>query len=277
MKKILPYALALFIFSGCVNNTQNIKPLSSKSIDLLDKYGISENALMKIKGGYVFVIPDPNGSAVYKLDQNYRYVWKKVTPVLLDPVKSEVKNDKLYILGYDQKKNKVALLKYDSDGKLLGIKYYGKQYDLAKDFQIINGKTYIAVTQYTKNNNSDIVIYSDNKTLNVSTPNMDEVNFILPYQKGLLIIGTTQTPSEDILIVYKTFDNKTVWAKTIDMGMDERPLEAKTEKGVLVLKVLSTDHMGAETEATFKIDTKGNVIGVEKGIEFKPLPIKLRT
>ncbi|WP_456479486.1 hypothetical protein [Nautilia sp.] len=282
MKKNLAILLTgagIVFFAGCSHTPQKeMKPMSFKSIDLLDKYGINENALMKAKDGYIFVIPDPNGAAIYKLDKNYNLLWKKVTPILLDPVKTEVKNGIIYILGYDQKKDKVALVEYDLNGNLKRIKYYGKKYDLAKDFLIIKGNTYIAVTRFSPENNSDIVIYSDNnKNLDFSTPYMDNVKYIKPYKNGILIVGTVQKDSEDVLIVYKTFGNKTLWAKVIDLGMDEIPLKVTIKDNEIILKVKSTDHMGAEKEVTFTIDEKGNVKNVKKGIEFKQLPIKYRT
>jgi len=281
MKKLIFIPIVgMMLFSGCASDKQQeIKPLSSNSLTLLDKYGVNESALMKTKNGYVFVIPAANGAAIYKLDKNYNLVWKKITPVLLEPIKTEVKNDNLYILGYDQKKNRVAFLKYDLNGKLKKITYYAKPYSLARDFVITNKNVYIAITQYTPKNKSDIVIYNskNNKTVTLSTPYMDDVTFIKPYQKGILIIGTIQKNSADVLIAYKTFDNKTVWAKTIDLGMDEKPLKATIKNNQIILKILSTDNMGAETEATFIIDKNGNVKSVKKGIEFKQLPMKYRT
>jgi len=279
MKKILFIPLiGLAFFSGCANNQQNVKPLEFKSIDLLDKYGISESALIKAGENYIFVIPDLNGAAIYKLDKNYNLIWKKVTPILLDPVKSQVKNEKIFILGYDQKKNRAALLEYDLNGKLEKIKYFAKQYDLARDFVITNTKTYVAVTEYSPNNNSDIIIYGDdNIKLTLSSPNMDDVNFIKPYKNGLLIIGTTLGKSENVLIAYKTFDNKTVWAKIIDLGMDEKPVRVAIKNNEITLEILSTDNMGAEKDVTFIIDENGKVKSVKKGVEFKQLPMKYRT
>ena len=278
MKKILFLAGALFLFTGCVNNQQNIKPISMKSVNLLDKYGVSEKALMPVNDGYIFVIPAAGGADIYKLDKNYNLIWKKSTPILIDLVKSEIKNNTLYILGYDQKKNKVALLEYDLKGNVKKINYYGKKFDLARDFLILNKKTYVAVTQYTPNNNSDIVIYSsDNKKITLSTPYMDDVTFIKPFKNGILIIGTVQGKSENVIIAYKTLNNKTVWSKEIDMGMDEKPLKITVKKGEILLDVLSTDNMGAEKEVTFIIDEKGNVKSVKKGVEFEQLPMKYRT
>jgi hypothetical protein len=282
MNKLLWIPLAgIVFFTGCATTAQqqNVKPISFKSISLLDKYGVNENALMKAgKNAYIFIIPDPNGTAIYKIDKNYNLIWKKVTPILLDAVKSEVKDGKLYILGNDQNKNRVAFLEYDLNGKLDKITYYGKKYDLARDFIMINGKTYVAVTQYSPNSSSDIVIYSqNNKDITLSTPNMDDVTFIKPYKKGILIIGTTQNTSQDVIIAYKTLDNKTVWAESIDLGMDEKPESIEIKNNEIILKILSTDHMGAEKEVTFIIDENGKVKSVKKGIEFKQLPVKYRT
>jgi len=278
MKKILFIPLiSVALFTGCATDSKPQKSLSFKSINLLDKYGINESALMKTADGYVFVLPDPKGAAVYKLDKNYNLVWKKITPVLLDPVKSEVIGDSLYILGYDQKKNRIALLKYNINGKLIKLSYYGKKYDLARDFVISGKNVYVAVTQYTPNNNSDIIIYGTDQKITLSTPFMDDAKYVKPYKKGLLIIGTTQSDSENVLIAYKTPDNQTVWAKTIDLGMDERPLKVEIKNNEIILDIVSTDNMGAEKEVTFIIDEKGNVKSVKKGIEFKQLPMKYRT
>jgi hypothetical protein len=280
MKKLLLTALAgAYILTGCASTNTNseIKPVSSKSIGLLDKYGINESSLKKVKDGYVFVISGANGADIYKTDKNYKPVWKKTTPVLIDLIKFEIKNSKLYLLGYDQNKNRAVLLEYSLDGSLNKTEYFGKKYDLPKDFAILNGKVYVAVTHYSKNNNSDIVIYNSKKNITLSTPYMDGVNFILPYQKGILIVGTVQSNSENVLLAYKTFDNKTVWAETLDMGMDESPVNVSLKNGLIRLKILSTDNMGAQKEATFTIDAKGKIKNIKKGMELKPLPTKYRT
>ena len=277
MKKLYLPLIGLLLLTGCANN-QPVKTISMKSVNLLDKYGVSESALIPTKNGYIFVIPAANGSDIYILDKNYNLISKKTTPILLDPVKYEVIDNKLYILGYDQKKNKVALLIYDTKGNLEKIKYFGKKFDLARDFTIIDGKVYIAVTVYTKNNGSDIVIYNENgKNITLSTPDMDDVKFIKPYKKGLLIIGVTQGKSEDVLIAYKTLNNKTVWAKKIDLGMDEKPLKVEIKNGEIKLDLVSTDNMGAEKDVTVKIDENGNLKKIKKGLEIEPLPLKYRT
>jgi len=279
MKKLyITAAVAVLYLTGCATSTQNTKPLSFKSIDLLEKYGISESALVKTgDGNYMFVIPAPNGADIYKLDKNYKTLWKKTTPVLIDPVKYEIISDKLYILGYDQKKNRPVLLTYDLDGNVKKISYYGSEYDLARDFAIINGEIFIAITHYTPNNNSDIAVYSKNKHFEISTPGMDDVKFLEPFNGKILIVGTTQGKSEDVLIALKTMDGKTLWAKTIDLGMDEKPLKIKINNNQIELDVVSTDNMGAEKNVTFIIDKDGNVKSVKKGIEFEQLPIKYRT
>jgi len=279
MKKHLLPLIAVILFGGCATAPQKeIKPISMKSVSLLEKYGISENALVKAGNAYYFVIPAPNGSDIYKLDSQYRLVWKKTTPILLDPVKYEIRNSDLYILGYDQSKNRPVLLIYSLEGKLKKMEYFGEEFDLARDFCVIGGEVYTAVTKYTKNNNSDIVIYNTKKQkIVLSTPYMDDVKFIKPYKNGLLIVGTVQKESEDVIIAYKTLDNKTVWAKEIDLGMDEKPLSVKIENSNIILKLVSTDNMGAEKEAIFTINGKGEIQSVKKGIEFKQLPIKYRT
>jgi hypothetical protein len=274
-------AAGIMFFTGCATTAQqqNVKPLSFKSISLLDKYGINESSLMKAgKNAYIFTIPAADGTAIYKLDKNYRLIWKKTTPVLLEAVKSKVKNGKLYILGYDQNKNRVAFLEYGLNGKLDKITYYGRKYDLARDFIIINGKTYVAVTQYSPNRSSDIVIYAQNgKNITLSTPRMEDVTFIKPFKKGILIIGTIQNQSQDVIIAYKTLDNKTVWAESIDLGMDEKPVKVIVKDNKIILKIISTDHMGAEKEVTFTIDGSGKIKSVKKGVEFKQLPVRYRT
>jgi hypothetical protein len=276
MKKTL-FIIVMLLFLGCVNYQPTIQPISTKSVSLLEKYGVSEDALISIKDGYVFVIPSASGADIYKLDKNYNLVWKKSTPILIDPIKYEIKNSTIYILGYDQQKNRVALVKYDLKGNIKRIDYYGKKFDLARDFLVFNKNIYIAVTQYTPHNNSDIVIYSKNKKITLSTPYMDDVKFIKVYKNNLLIVGSTQKANENIIIALKTFTNKTIWSKEIDLGMDEKPLKVDIDKNKILLKVLSTDNMGAEKEVTFIIDEKGNIKSVKKGIEFKQLPMKYRT
>jgi len=276
MKKTLLLATAL-LFTACSTQTPQPKPLSFKSIDLLDKYGINEDSLIKYKNAYYFVVEAPQGAKIVKLDKNYKEVWHKTTPIVVEPIKTVIANDTIYLLGYDQKKNLPVLLEFSLDSKLKKISYYGKKFDIPRDLIIINHTPYVGITHYSKNNDSDIVIYGGKRTITLSTPNMDNVTFIKPYKNGILIIGSTQNRNDDVLIAYKTLENKTIWSKKLDMGMDEAPLSVEIKNNLIYLKVTSTDHMGAETEATFIIDDKGNIKSVKKGIEFKQLPVKYRT
>ncbi len=279
MKKLFYTSLiGSYLLTGCAYTEQQTEIQNHKKINLSVKYGINESALMQAGENFIFVIPDFNTTSIYKLDNNYNLIWKKSIPIALEIVKSQVKNNKLYILGYDKNKDKVAFLTYDINGKLEKITYYAKKYSLAKDFIVTNKNIYIAVTQYNDDNNSDIIIYDSNgKTITFFSPNMDDVNFIKPYKKGLLIVGTTLKENEDVLIVYKTFENKTIWAKTLDLGMDEKPLKVYLKNNKIILEVTSTDSMGAQTDVTFTIDENGKINSIKKGVEFKQLPLRYRT
>jgi len=272
MKKI--FLIPLF-FLGC--NNYQVHQISQKSVQLLNKYGVNEDSLMKTKNGFIFVTPAANGIYIYKIDKNYNLIYKKELHILADIVKTSIKNDTLFILGYDQKNQKPLLIKYNLTSNKVSKQLYGQKYDTAKDFTFINKKAYIATTHY-QNSNPQIVIYSKNSKITLFSPYKEDVEYILPFKKGVLIIGTIyKNTSYDLLIAYKDLNNKTVWAKTIDLGMDERAKKVEIKNNKIIITVLSTDEMGATKEVTFTLNEKGEVINSKKTLEIKPLPIKMRT
>ncbi|MEO1928149.1 MAG: hypothetical protein ABGX26_05615 [Nautiliaceae bacterium] len=272
MKKL--FLIPLF-FLGC-NNYQITRLDTTKNVQLLNKYGVNEDSLIKVKDGYIFLTPAANGIYIYKISENYNLIYKKELHILIDIIKSSIKNNTLYILGYDQKKQKPILIKYDLISQKFSKEFYGEKYDVAKDFTFKNNQIFITATHYSQDN-PKIVIYSKKNKLTLNLPYKEDAQYILPFKKGLLIIGTVYKDSYDLLIAYKTINNKTVWAKTIDLGMDEKAKKVKIKNDKIIITVISSDEMGASKEVTFTLNPKGNIIKVKKDSEIKPLPLKMRT
>ena len=272
MKKIIFYIL-IFLFLGCTNKTVK-NAINNKSIELLTKHGINKNLLIKKDNFYYSILQTVDGFKIVKLDKKYNLIWQKFFKASIDIIKTKIKNN-IYVLGYDKNESKIVFLIFNLNGKLKNKKYYGKKYDLARDFTIINSIPFIALTRYN-NNKSDIIIFGK-KLIKITSNQKKDVSFIKNFNKKLLIIGTVFNKNEDILIVYKTLNDKLIWEKVIDFGMDERVLDVNIKNNIINLKIVSTDSMGEEKEYLIMIDKNGKIINTKKGIEFKRLPNSFRT
>ncbi|WP_456489025.1 hypothetical protein [Caminibacter pacificus] len=268
-----------FLFLGCaISNNVNIqKNLQEVKIEkkLIDKYQISKEALIPTDDGYLFTLPTNDGIAIYKLNKNYDLVQKKVFPLLLDVKKMKYINGKIYIVGYDQNKNRPALLVVDKDLKSYTLKHFANKYDLPDDFIVKNKKIAVLLNTF-KNHNPDIELYINGKTIIYPNPNSEHGKFLIEKDGGYYIIGSTQHPGEDLLIMFVK-NGKIVWSKTYDFGMSDSPKNVIIKDGKIKIDVISQDYMGAQREFFITIDDKGNIIKIKKGIEFKALPTKFRT
>ena len=273
MKKIIFYTLIAFLFLGCTTKVTT-KTINNKSLELLTKYGIDENSLTKKGNFYFYILQTSDGFKILKFNKNYNLVWQKLFKHPINIVKTKIK-DNIYVLGYDEVTNRVVFLTFDLNGNLKSKKYYGKKYDLARDFIIINETPFIAITHYN-NNKSDIIIYGK-KPIKITSNQKKDVSFIKKFNSNLLIVGTVFNKNEDVLVVYKTLDNKLIWEKAIDFGMDERVLDVDIKDNIIHLKVTSTDSMGEEKKYLIKIDKNGKIIEIKKDMEFKRLPHHFRT
>ena len=271
MKKII-FIMVVILFLGCTNKVTT-KTINNKSVDLLTKYGIDESLLTKKDNFYFYILQTMNGFKILKFDKNYNLMWQKPFKYPINVIKTKIKNN-ICILGYDEIKNRVVFLTLNLNGNLKSKKYYGKKYDLARDFIIINNTPFIAITHYN-NNKSDIIIYGK-KLIKVTSNQKKDISFIKQFNNNLLIVGTVFNKNEDILIVYKTLNDKLIWKKVIDFGMDERVLDVNIKDNIINLKIVSTDSMGEEKRYLIKIKNK-KVIEIKKGMEFKRLPYHFRT
>ena len=272
MKKII-FIITAILFLGCANKVTT-KTINNKSVELLTNYGIDESLLTKKDNFYYYISQTTDGFKILKFDKNYNLVWQKPFKHPINIVKTKIK-DNIYVLGYDEVKNRVVFLILDLNGNLKSKKYYGKKYDVARDFIIINNTPFIAITYYN-NNKSDIIIYGK-KPIKVTSNQKKDVSFIKNFNNNLLIVGTVFNKNEDVLVVYKTLDNKLIWDKVIDFGIDERILDVNIKDNIIVLEVISTDSMGEEKKYLIKIDKKGKIINIKKEMELKRLPHHFRT
>lgn len=273
MKKII-FIITAILFLGCANKVTT-KTISNKSVNLLTKYGINKSFLTKKDNFYFYILQTTDGFKILKFDKNYNLVWQKPFKYPINIVKTKIK-DNIYVLGYDEVKNRVVFLTLDLNGNLKSKKYYGKNYDLARDFIIINNTPFIAITHYN-NNKSDIIVYDGKNSIKVTSNQRKDISFIKKFNNNLLIVGTVFNKNEDILIVYKTLDDKLIWKKVINFGMDERVLNVDIKDNIINLEIISTDSMGEEKEYLIKIDKNGKIIKIKKEMELKRLPHNLRT
>jgi len=273
MKKIIFYTISVILFLGCANKVKT-DTIDNKSVELLTKYGIDENFLIKKDSFYFYILQTPNGFKIVKFDKNYNLIWQKPFKHPINIVKTKIK-DNIYVLGYDEVKNRVVFLTFDFNGNLKNKKHYGKKYNVARDFIIINNTPFIAITHYN-NNKSDIIVYGK-KTIKVTSNQKKDVSFIKKFNSNLLIVGTVFNKNEDVLIVYKSLDDKLIWKKVIDFRMDERVLNVNIKDDIIAIGVISTDSMGEEKKYLIKIDKNGKIIEIKKDMELKKLPHHFRT
>jgi len=278
MKKI--FLIIPLLFLGCVNqsNISVEKQLKQQQIEkkLIDKYQISKDALINVEDGYIFTLPTNDGIAIYKLDKNYDLVRKKTFPILLDVKKVKYINGKIYIVGYDQNKNRPALLITDKELNSYTLKHFSNSFDIPEDFIVENGKLVVLLNTF-KNHNPDIEIYENGKNIVFNNPQTAEHGkFIIKQNGGYLIIGSIQHPHEDLLILFAK-DGKIIWSRVYDFGLDDSPVKVKKTDKNIQIDIVSQDYMGAQSEFYITIDKNGNIIKVKKGVEFKTLPMRLRT
>ncbi|WP_156920227.1 hypothetical protein [Lebetimonas sp. JS032] len=269
----------MLFFAGCVQNQTSLQKANPTSnIKLLKKYGVTENSLIFYKDYYYFSKMQPNGISINKLDKNYNLVAKKLIKNSVEPTKYTVKNGLFYILGYDNIKEMPVILTFSlKTFKLIGTVYLGKKYAAPADFFINKNDIYTAVNVYNNKTQSDIYIYKNASLYSkIASVKKENAKFIIPFNKGMLVLGSITYTNDDILIVYIS-NKKIVWARRIDLGMDDYPTSIYIKNNNIILNATSTDEMGAEVDYTFEIDKNGNILKSRKNLEFKELPVKFRT
>jgi len=274
MKKII-YIIP-FLILGCASSPDIDKKIKEAKLEhkLIKKYQISKEALIKVKNGYIFTMPEANGFSIYKIDNNYDLVGKKTFDILIDVKKVKYINGKIYVIGYDQIKNKPALLITDEELNNHKLIHFANKFDIPNDF--IVEEDIVAVLTTYKNQNPDIEIYENNQTKIFNMPDKEEGKFIIKKDGGYYIIGTIQHPQEDLLIIFVK-DGKVKWSKIYDFGLEDTPKNVTIQNGNIKIDLVSQDYMGAEKYFSIIINNKGEIIKIKKGIEFKVLPTRLRT
>ncbi|GAB6045312.1 hypothetical protein JCM11957_09100 [Caminibacter profundus] len=274
MKKLV-YLLPL-IFLGCVNNINIDKKLKETSIEdkIIKEYQISKSALTKIDNDYYFYMPHSNGLIIYKLDSNYRLVKKKIIPKLIEGHKLISNKNYIFLIGYDQTKNRPIILKLDKNLEIKSQKYIADKFDIPQDAIINNNSTTVLLLTYK--NGADIKLYENGKVKVFEAKQNQFPKFLIKYNGGYLIVGSIQHPQEDLLVVFVK-NNKILWANIYDFGMEDTPKKVYVKDKNIVIKLVSQDYMGAEKYITIEINKNGNIIKKEKNLEFKRLPTRFRT
>jgi len=274
MRKII-LSVGMLFFLGCANKQVSTPP--APKISLL-KYGISEQSLTEYNNMYVTVINKEDGINILKFDKNYKLISKKILNSPIDITNYKVKNGNIYILAYDNVKEKSAVLVYSlKENKLTKEIILGKKFSQPADFFLKNKNIFTAINVYNKKTASDIYIYKNSLLYTkIASPKKENAKFLIPFNGGMLIIGSISYTNDDILIIFVK-NKKTVWARRIDLGMDDSPQTVAIKNDKIILNAISSDYMGAKTYYTFTIDKNGNVIKSKKNLEFKELPVRFRT
>jgi hypothetical protein len=277
MKKFASLIILGF-FLGCVQNQPQIKATPKADIKLLKKYGITKDSLISYKNFYYFSVIESNGISINKLDKNYNLVSKKFIKMLIEPKKYLIKNDHFYLFGYDNVKQKPAILDFALNSfSLIKTIYLGKKYSMPVDF-VVAKDIYSAIDVFNKKSNSDIYIYK-NTTLfsKIDSVKKENAKFIIPFNNKFLVVGNITYTNDDILIVLINKNGKIIKARRIDFGMDDYVNKIEIKNNNIILHATSTDYMGAEIDYTLTLDKNLNVIKSKKNLEFRELPIKFRT
>jgi len=261
------FILALLLL-GCAGKVDVNKELkeSEEYKKLIDNYNISKDSLVKLKNHYYFTYPDIGGIKINRLDSNYNL--DKVLLIKGNMSENILVADKnLYLLTYDEDKNRPLLITLDENLNVLNKKYVGKKFDLPRDF---NNNALLLLT-YNPSIGARVII--DQKEIMLSHKDAKILpKFIRKFNDGYLVVGSIAHPQEDLYLAFIK-NGKVVWERVYDFGLEDN---AKKIDNNTIL-VISQDYMGAEREFEIKIDKNGEIKEIKKGIEFKKLPLKYRT
>jgi TolB-like protein len=277
-KSILSLVPFSFFILGCAGNNINVdKQIQETKFEkqLVEKYHITKNAMTKIGDNYYFYQPDANGIAVFELDNKYNLKKKKVIKKLIEGHKLLSDGKNIYLIGYDQIKNRPIIVIFDNNLNVKNEKYFSDKFDIPKDAIIENGS--LTVLLLTYKDGADIKIYSNNKTKTFSQKDNQLPNFIKKYKDGYIIVGSYQYPrSEDLLVVFVK-NGKIIWSKTYDFGLDDTPKKVIIKNNNIIIDLVSQDYMGAEKYITITLDKNGDIKKAKKNLEYKVLPTRFRT
>ncbi len=272
MKKLMLIP-AIALISGCMQTTPQKTHSFDNEFKILNKYNISKNRLHKINDNYLFFITNQNGTVIYKLDKNLKVIMSKKVPIMINPTRLKITNNKIYLLGYSINDKKPILLTFDKDGNLLNKKIYGKKFNTPRDF-IIDKTPIVAINSYGKTTSTDIDIYKNNKKYSFASPLGEEVNFIRKFNNGYLILGNISQDNQNALIIYTDKNFKTKWSLDINYGVDEDVKNVKIETNKIIVTIHSQNYKGMESDYTIIIDKDGKIISKSQDYKIKDLPLK---
>jgi len=271
MKKLLLIP-AIAIISGCMQTTPKIKSFNN-DLKILNKYNIDTNRLHRMGDNYLFFITNQNGTIIYELDKNLKVIMSKKVPIMINPTKLRISDNKIYLLGYSVNDKKPILLTFDKNAKLLNKKFYGEKFNTPRDF-IIDKTPIVAVNSYGKTTSSDIDIYKNNKKYSFTSPFAEEVNFIKKFKNGYLILGNVSQDTQNALIIYTDKNFKTKWMLDIDYGIDEDVKDIKIEDNKIIVTIHSQNYTGMESDYTIILDEDGKILSKKQDYKIKNLPLK---
>ena len=280
MKKLLLIPTTLFIV-GCTNNAdikidKNIKN-TDVGMKILKKYNISPKKLHSFKNGFIFVEKLTTGSIyLSKLDKNYQKIQSKKIDMVIDPREVKIYKDKIYLLAYDQIPQKIVVLEFDENLNLKNKTYFGKKFDSPIDFIVDSNGFKIIANHYSKNNGTDIIVWTNNNSFTFSTQYPEEANFIRPFKDGYLIIGNITDNTQNVLIFYVDKNFKTKWVRDFDFGLEEEVISIKTKENSILLGINSENYTGMTQFYNIELDENGKILNKTKEFEIKNYPLKFQ-
>jgi hypothetical protein len=280
MKKLLLIPATLLIV-GCTNNSnididKNIEN-TDVGMKLLKQYNISPIKLHSFKNGFVFVEKLTDGSIhLSKLNKNYQKIQSKKIDMVIDPREVKIYKDKIYLLAYDQTPQKTVVLEFDENLNLKNKTYFGKKFDSPVDFIVDSNGFKIVANHYSKNNGTDIVVWTNNNSFTFSTQYAEEANFIRPFKDGYLIVGNISDNTQNVLIFYVDKNFKTKWVRDFDFGLEEEVVSIKTKGNSILLGINSENYTGMTQFYNIELDENGKILNKTKEFEIKNYPLKFQ-
>jgi hypothetical protein len=280
MKKyLIGGVLGSLLLIGCANTTQT--PNSTKNqfnldMTILKKYNIEKNQLQKIGNGYVFYLLNTDGKLkLYRLDKNYNLIGEKPINKLIDPKKLKVFENKIYLLGYEQNKNKPILMVFDKNGNDIKNIYYGVKFDTPVDFVVKNNNILVLLNNYN-NGITNIKISTNNKTTLIQSINSENGAVITTFGKNYLVGGSIQNDSENALLICLNKNLTPIWHKDMDFGAQDSINQITINHDKILANVISQNYTGMMERWEIVLDKNGKIISKNKKLSIKDVPLRFK-
>ena len=279
MKKLLIGSVCgVFMLVGCASTSSNMnitKSIKNNEINqmLMNKYNITKSNLIKFGKDYIFFAPSPNGIRIVFLNKKYQYIKSFTTSYYLEVRKIAVYDNKIYVLGIDEKTYYPELLVLNKNGKIVNKIIIKKKYAIPKDLYLQNKNNYVMIDVFA-NGKSYIEIYKNGKLLKkITLKHAINGTFIFKDGNDLFVVGTIKNTTQDAFIINLTKG----WIRFFNTGEDDSFERYSIKNGNIVLMLHSTDEMGEGSYYEIIINKDGKILKSKCKIRFNRLPLRFRT